>query len=222
MSYKVLLLSTGLLFTFCHQEEKPVPAPAAGTPVERLVDGNLAFRRSISRTEIEALAHGQHPFAVVVSCSDSRVPPELVFDQGLGDLFVVRTAGNIVGEYELGSIEYAVANLHTPVIIVLGHDECGAIHAFHEHKNDDLPGHIQSIIDYIDHEEELKNIDEASPACMKLLVKGNVLHGVHVLKQDPMLAALVKQRKLTILGAVYHLSNGSVELLQDTSANFER
>lgn len=219
MTYKVLLFSTGLLLLACHHEEKPALAPAAGPSVERLIDGNLAFRKSVPRSEIEALAHEQHPFAVVVSCSDSRVPPELIFDQGLGDLFVVRTAGNIVGEYELGSIEYAVANLHTPVIIVLGHDECGAIHAFHEHKNDKLPGYIQSIVDYIKQEKELKNIDESSPSCMRLLVKGNVLHGVHVLKQDPMLANLIRQEKLTIVGAVYHLSDGSVEILQDTPVN---
>lgn len=215
MSYKILLLSTGLFLSLCDHDEKPVPQSVPATSYQRLVEGNLSFRKSVRREEIETLAHGQHPFAVIVSCSDSRVPPELVFDQGLGDLFVVRTAGNVVGEYELGSIEYAVSNLHTPIVIVLGHDECGAIHAYHEHKNDKLPGHIQSIVDYMRQEEELKNINEASASCMKLLVRGNVLHGVHVLKKDPLLANLVRQKKLTIAGAIYHFSDGSVEMLQD-------
>jgi carbonic anhydrase len=109
-------------------------------------------------SRIRDLKKGQHPFAVVVSCSDSRVPPELIFDQGLGDIFVIRTAGNIIGEYELGSIEYAIEHLKAHLIVVLGHDNCGAVSAFIEHKHNKLDNHIQAIIDYIKAEPEQAEI----------------------------------------------------------------
>lgn len=101
-----------------------------------LIDGNLRFTsgkplsKDLSSTRrVDLMKNGQHPFAVILSCSDSRVPPELLFDQALGDLFVVRVAGNVVSPVELGSVEYAVEHLKTPLIVVLGHEECGAVTA---------------------------------------------------------------------------------------------
>jgi carbonic anhydrase len=90
---------------------------------------------------------GQHPFAVILTCSDSRVPPEVIFDQGIGDLFVIRNAGNIVDDVVIGSIEYAVEHLHTPLVIVLGHQQCGAVTA--ALKGGKATGHIASVIEKI-------------------------------------------------------------------------
>jgi len=124
-------------------------------PLGLLIEGNTRFKENHpihpdqTMARIRELKKGQHPFAVIISCSDSRLPPELIFDQGLGDLFVVRNAGNIISDYEIGSVEYAVEHLETKLIVVLGHKQCGAIEAYIEHKHDSVKNHIQSIIDYI-------------------------------------------------------------------------
>src|SRR6059036_1627413 len=96
----------------------------------------------------EELAKSQHPFAVVLGCSDSRVPPEIVFDQGLGDLFVLRVAGNVINDESLGSIEYAVDHLAVRLIVVLGHQRCGAVKAEKDTiaAKGEAPGHIQSLV----------------------------------------------------------------------------
>ena len=93
-----------------------------------------------SDTRVRELVSGQHPHAVVLSCADSRVPPEIVFDQGLGDLFTVRVAGNIAGDAEIASIEYAIEHLHTPLVVVMGHQSCGAVAAAIE--GGEAPGHL--------------------------------------------------------------------------------
>lgn len=124
-------------------------ADASAEYWKRLVDGNRRFvtgkvvHPNQSMARIEETAGGQHPFAVVVTCSDSRVPPEILFDQGLGDLFVIRSAGEVVTEVELGSIEYAVEHLGTTYVVVLGHERCGAVDA--TLKGGDLPPNIEAI-----------------------------------------------------------------------------
>src|SRR4029434_4161599 len=115
-----------------------------------LKEGNLRFATSeVSQSKPTAArraesAQAQHPFAIIVGCADSRVPPELVFDQNLGDLFVIRTAGNLVDDHALGSIEYAVPRLATSLIVVLGHSSCGAVTAALE--SDHAPGHVDSLV----------------------------------------------------------------------------
>src|SRR4051795_13565486 len=133
------------------------PAPARSLPADRalarLLEGNGRYARHKEQHPDETLARrkeletGQHPFAVILSCADSRVPPELVFDQGLGDLFVIRVAGNIADDDVLGSIEYAVEHLHTKLILVLGHEKCGAVSAAVEGNHD--PGHLESLLSAI-------------------------------------------------------------------------
>src|SRR6478736_4693898 len=106
------------------------------SPLQKLEEGNKRFAsgKPIHPDEtlerLRELKKGQHPFATIISCSDSRVPAELVFDQGLGDIFSIRTAGNVMGDYELGSIEYAVEHLDCKLIVVMGHENCGAIQAY--------------------------------------------------------------------------------------------
>ncbi len=132
-----------LLFTSLQaQESRPTPEQA----LDNLKQGNQRFvnfktkHPNLGSERRQSLKSGQEPFAVIVSCSDSRVPPEIIFDQGLGDLFVVRSAGNTVDKLGIGSIEYAVAVLDTHFIVVLGHSKCGAVSAVMSGKS--LPGHI--------------------------------------------------------------------------------
>ena len=130
-------------------------------PLEALKAGNQRFmsghpvhpHETLKR--LRDLKKGQYPHTVVVSCSDSRVPPELIFDQGLGDIFSVRTAGNVIGDYELGSIEYAVEHLGCKLVVVLGHEECGALKAYLGHRDGEISSdHIMSIVTYLENEEE--------------------------------------------------------------------
>lgn len=169
---------------------------------------------------LRSLEKGQNPFAVVISCSDSRVPPELIFDQGLGDLFTIRNAGNIIGDYELGSIEYAVEHLHVPLVIVMGHSNCGAIGAYLEHQHDSIPNHIQKIVNYIKAEPEEKQVNRKSKNYYEASIKANVLHGVHVLKTaDPVMAEMLKHKEIKIVGAIYDMHSGKVNFLESEELN---
>jgi carbonic anhydrase len=161
---------------------------------------------------IRELKKGQSPFVVIVSCSDSRVPPELIFDQGFGDVFSIRTAGNIIGDYELGSIEYAVEHLHCKLIVVLGHEDCGAIQAYASSENEKHNGdHIQDLVNYIASEEEEKNVPDSLKSNIDILVKANITHAVNLLgSSTPVLKSLVDKNEIKIIGAYYDLDNGKV------------
>ena len=197
----------------------PTDPIAENTPqndeLTRLLKGNDQFRLDESKEKISSLQHRQLPFAVVITCSDSRVSPELIFHQGLGELFVIRTAGNIIGEYELGSIEYAIESFHTKLIIVLGHENCGALTAYvkHDHK---LRGHIETIVDYIEREEEELNLSVEDRHNIKLATNANILHAVNLLKKsEPILTEHIRDKQLKIIGALYHLSDGHVEIISE-------
>ncbi len=185
----------------------------------RLLEGNRRFMEGQpahpdqTLERIRELKKGQHPFAVVVSCSDSRVPPELIFDQGLGDIFSVRTAGNVIGDYELGSIEYAVEHLGCQLVIVLGHEQCGAVSAFLQHESDSHD-HIQSILHYLESEPEEKALPDSLKHSLYAAIQANILHGVHLLRtSEPVLRPLVEAKKLTIIGALYQIETGKVVIL---------
>jgi carbonic anhydrase len=187
------------------------------SPLDRLKEGNEKFIKGHaihpdeSLNRIKELKEGQKPFAVVISCSDSRLPPELIFDQGLGDIFSIRTAGNVIGDFELGSIEYAVEHLHCKLIVVLGHENCGAIQAYATSKNERHENHIQNLIDYIAAEEEEKSIPDSLKSDTDVLVNANIQHGVNLLNSStPVLKELVDGNELTIIGAYYDLDNGKV------------
>lgn len=176
---------------------------------------------------VKDLTEGQHPFAIVISCSDSRVTPEIIFDQGLGDVFSIRTAGNVMADYEEGSIEYAADHLGTKLVVVLGHTHCGAIKAFmdikqegeadehHAHGHGEL-GHIQSIIDKLDSEEEECEVFKCPDSDLyDKAIRANVAHGVKQLKKcDPFLSRMYKDHKIDIVGAIYHIESGEVEFLE--------
>lgn len=217
-----------LLLTNCqHKRENPVTtsitlAEDSINPIQRLIDGNNRFMSGHpihpdeSLERIRELKKGQHPFAVIVSCSDSRVPPELVFDQGLGDLFTIRTAGNVIGDYELGSIEYAIEHAKAKLVVVLGHENCGALTAFINHKGCKTTNHdhIESILKYISEEKEIATIPDSLKTNINYAVNKNVLHGVNFLSEsEPILAPLVNNKKIQIIGAIYDLDTGKVNFV---------
>lgn len=155
------------------------------------------------------LTSGQNPHAEILSCSDSRVPPEIIFDQGLGDLFVVRVAGNVATEVELGSLEYGAEHLHVPLLVVLGHQHCGAVTAAVEGNN--ASGHINALIKLLSPAVEK---GRAMPGdLVDNSVKANVEMVVKQLGADPILRELVHEGKLRIVGSVYSLDSGAVTWL---------
>lgn len=216
----VLLLFLNISCT--SQQDNSGNKDNAKDPLELILEGHKRFienhpihpHQTLDR--IRELKKGQHPFAAVISCSDSRIPPELIFDQGLGDLFVVRNAGNIISDYELGSIEYAVEHLGTKLIIVLGHKQCGAIKAFIDHKHDQVHNHIQNIIDYIKSEPEEAEIEaEVSDYYDKAII-ANIKHGIHVIEQsEPILKKFVQSGKVKVVGMLYDVETGHLEIIEN-------
>jgi carbonic anhydrase len=216
------LLFTSVFSCAPKQNEKQVELTGFEEGLIRLIEGNARFTTNHpihpnqTLEKLRELEKGQHPFAVVISCSDSRVPPELIFDQGFGDLFIIRNAGNIIGDYEIGSVEYAVEHLESKLVIVLGHSNCGAIGAYLEHQHDSIPNHIQSIVDYIKSEPEEIALDKNSSNLFNEAVKANVLHGVNLLQHsDPVLKELIEKKELKIMGAVYDMHTGKVNFIAD-------
>jgi len=159
------------------------------------------------------LASGQHPHAEVLSCSDSRVPPELLFDQGLGDLFIVRVAGNVASDTELGSLEYGAEHLHVPLLVVLGHQHCGAVAAAVE--GGVAEGHIGALVNLL-HPAVEKTRGLPGDA-VENVVRANVEMVVKQLRAStPVLAGLVSKGELRVVGAVYSLDTGEVTWLPDS------
>jgi carbonic anhydrase len=190
--------------------------PADKSPMRQLEAGNHRFVSGVplhpnqSSDHRGNLAAGQSPMAVVVSCSDSRVPPEMVFDQGLGDLFVVRTAGEVVDDQAIGSVEYAVEHLHAHLIVVMGHDACGAVAA--TIAGGDAPGHIGSIVKAIQPAVDKARKDQGD--LLDNAINENVRLVVSQLKKaDPILSHEVETGELKIVGARYNLSTGQVQWL---------
>lgn len=204
------------LFFSCRQKQEEDQINILA-PLDKLKAGNERFvsghpvHPDETLNRIRELKKGQDPFVVLVSCSDSRVPPELIFDQGLGDVFSIRTAGNIIGDYELGSIEYAVEHLHCKLIVVLGHETCGAIQAYATSGNGKHNDHIQKLVDYIAAEEEEEIIPDSLRSDIDTLVKANITHGVNLLRSSiPVLKPLVDKNEIKIIGAYYDLDSGKV------------
>ena len=194
------------------------PAVAPTEAISKLKEGNGRYtggnlqhpgQTAERRTE---LANTQHPFATIVSCSDSRVPPEIVFDQGLGDLFIVRVAGNVINDEGLGSIEYSVDHLGTRLILVLGHQSCGAVKAARETiaAKGKAPGHIESLVMAIKPAVEATAKDD-----LDTTVKANVKNVVQALRSStPILKAKVDSGEIQVIGGYYSLDTGAVTFLE--------
>ena len=195
------------------------PSVAASEAISKLKGGNGHYtsgtlhhpgQTAERRTE---LANTQHPFATILSCSDSRVPPEIVFDQGLGDLFIVRVAGNVINDEGLGSIEYSVDHLGTRLILVLGHQSCGAVKAARETiaAKGKAPGHIESLVTAIKPAVEATAKDD-----LETTVKANVKNVVQALRSStPILKAEVDSGKIQVIGGYYSLETGAVTFLDE-------
>jgi carbonic anhydrase len=183
---------------------------------ERFIKGQPESPRRLPKDYVP-LATAQFPEAVILACADSRVPPEILFDQGVGDLFVVRVAGNVVGgtgAVVKGSIEYAVAVLNVPLIMVLGHSNCGAVKSAIEHidQNDSLPGAIEGLVNLI--KPAVTEVRGKPGDKLANAIRANVRLGVERLKTlDPILASPVSAGKLKIVGATYDLATGRVEMV---------
>src|SRR5947208_1778527 len=195
--------------------EQPAVDPAEA--IDKLKEGNGRYasgklQHPGQTTERRAeLTKDQHPFAVIVSCSDSRVPPEIVFDQGLGDLFVVRVAGNVIDDHGLGSIEYAVDHLGARLIVVLGHQSCGAVKAAKETiaAKSKAPGHIQSLVTAIQ-----PAVEATAKSDLGATVEANVKNVVQALRTStPILKPKVDSGEVQVIGGYYSLDTGAVTFL---------
>lgn len=200
-----------------HEAKGPTPDQA----LQRLLDGNARFvagkadHPNQDTTRRAALVKGQTPFAVIVGCSDSRVSPELVFDQGLGDLFAVRVAGNVVDVDVAGSVEYGVEHLHAPLVLVLGHQKCGALIAamLPQSDREKETKDIQAILNQI--QPALKEVDPHLSEDQRLNagIEANARQSMKILAALPRLASGINDKSLRIVSAVYELGTGKVNLL---------
>lgn len=197
--------------------------PMSKDPVTRLRDGNRRFveGRTVARDfvhERPALTAGQHPYAIILTCSDSRVPPELLFDESLGQLFVVRDAGNVVDPVVLGSIEYAAEHLHTGLLVVLGHEACGAVNA--TIKGGEVPPNIGQIVKRIAPPVETVKARKLSGVKLdSVCIHENVRYQVaQVTGQSALLKSMVEEGHLRILGATYSLTTGGVTFIEAPQA----
>jgi carbonic anhydrase len=206
------------------------PAPAAGadpgisadeamrvlkTGNARYVDGKLQHPHQDRVRRAMTAAQGQHPLAAVLTCSDSRVPAEIIFDQGIGDIFVVRVAGNVAATDEVGSIEYAVDHLAAPLVVVLGHSQCGAVGAVLE--NAKLPPNIAGLLAPI--KPAVDKAREANPqAAKEVLLKAAITDNVwqameDILRLSPIIREKVRDSQVQVVGALYDLDSGQVQWL---------
>jgi carbonic anhydrase len=205
------------------KETKAPPKPenvlSPDAALDRLMKGNTRYidgvtKRHDFKHEREALSKGQNPFAAVLSCADSRIAPELCFDTARGDVFVCRVAGNFADEEIIASFEYAVHVLNAPLIMVLGHEACGAVDATIKSIKDGttLPGHLPALVHAL-----TPAVDAAQKQPGDLLanaIRGNVAMNVDRLKTTaPILKAAVDDKKIRVVGGIYELKTGRVELL---------
>ena len=204
------------------KSEKPVPKPenvmSPDAALERLIKGNERYIDGVSRRhdfkhEREALSTGQNPFAAILSCADSRIAPEYCFDTARGDLFVCRIAGNFASDEMIASLEYAVQVLNAPLIMVLGHEACGAVDATIKSVKDGttLPGHLPSLVAAL--KPAVDAVKGDSGDMLANATKRNVGLNVERLKTTaPILQSFADDKKIRVVGGIYALKSGKVEM----------
>jgi len=187
-------------------DQQNLPAQA----LHRLLQGNALYVSASANSgdvsvaqRVHTAENGQHPYAVIVTCSDSRVPPEHIFHAGIGELFVIRTAGNVIGPYELGSIEYGADHLNAALVLVLGHTQCGAVDAA---LHGGAHGHIRDITDEI-----CSCLPEGCTAEQAQI--HNVRHSIARIRQSSLMQRLEAEKKTAVLGAIYDIRTGVVTVL---------
>ncbi len=179
---------------------------------QRYISGKVAQHDLGEDRRTELSTNGQHPFAVIVGCSDSRIPPEVIFDQALGDIFVVRVAGNIMDEVALGSVEYGVEHLQTPLLVVLGHEQCGAVKATVD--GGEAPGSIGAIVRKIQPSvDKARNSGATGNDLYEKATDENIQATIAEIKESPVVKELIHEGKLTVVAAKYHLLSGKVSFM---------
>lgn len=211
--YSLGFLLLVLVASSCNDALKETPALST---IEQLTLGNQRFLNNQSihphqnKAAVLANEKAQHPFAVVITCSDSRVSPEIVFDQGIGDLFVIRNAGNLITDIDMGSVEYAVEHLKTKLIIVLGHSECGAIKAFVENvdtkKLEPKHDHIEDIINTLKKEDEEKQVPRPYKTHLNECIVANIKHSTNQILKN----TWIDQKEIQVIPMLYDIHTGRV------------
>lgn len=216
------LIALTLLLPFSAFAETETPAITSAEAMQKLENGNQRFlegkKVSLDIDEArrkETAQKGQHPFATVITCSDSRLPVEIIFGQGIGDIFVIRVAGNVCNVDEAASAEYAADHLGTPVLVVLGHSKCGAVTAVAKgadlHGN--LPALVRGIFPAVETAKKTHPGAEGD-ALVTAAIEANVWQSIEdLLKKSPIVAKRVRDEKLKIVGAVYDIEDGRVHWL---------
>ena len=198
-----------------HAQAQSQPV-ASDTPLQKLMEGNKRFveqKREYpdqSAARLKEIASGQHPFATILGCADSRVPAEIIFDQGMGDLFVVRVAGNVVNPEVIGSLEYATSVVGTQLLMIIGHERCGAV--TEAVKGDILPGNIASFVNDI--KQAVERVRNQPGDFIDNAVIANVQLQIELLKKrSKIITQLIKEGKLKVVGARYDLDTGEVKII---------
>lgn len=217
------LAATTLRGTSAFAAPRATPAPPPDQVLHMLLEGNQRFTAGAithprrAPADFKPLATGQAPIACVIACSDSRVTPEILFDVGIGDLFIVRVAGNYVngaGTSVKGSVEYAVAELGVSLVMILGHSQCGAVKAAIEHLHDQnaLPGAINDLVNSI--KPAVLAAQKQPGDLLENSIRANVRRGADRLDDfEPIIAPAVKSGKIKVVGGVYDLATGKVQML---------
>ena len=197
------------------------PNISSDEAMQRLIAGNERFRSGaahqwqLPREKLIELSHSQHPYATILGCSDSRVPPEWIFDAGLGELFVIRVAGNVLSTGVLGSLQYAKSHLRTPLFVILGHEGCGVVKAALETRTQGIQhrSRIQILVDTI-----LPDLPESDPSAspeiqLSHAVEANVRRILREIRATPEVKARAAGIDMKLVGAVYELESGNVRWL---------
>lgn len=190
-----------------------IPNLPADIALHRLKEGNYRFANyqmkhpNINKNRRDKLIIGQHPFAVILSCSDSRVVPEIIFDQGLGDIFVIRNAGNVTDEHVLGSIEYALHHLGVRLVVVLGHESCGAVGAAMKEEKESPA--IESIKESI--KPAVCKCKEANTYIYENVIKTNAQLNAKEILEDKELSDYIKKHDIKVIPAYYSITNSTVD-----------
>ncbi|MEH2028746.1 MAG: carbonic anhydrase [Nostoc sp.] len=219
-AFGMMLTASDLLWRVEQAKAAEIPStsPESLSPdaaLQKLIEGNQRFvdhhpqYPDQSALRLQEVAQAQHPFATILSCADSRVPAEIVFDQGIGDIFDVRIAGNIATHEAIGSIEYAVVLLGSPLLMVMGHERCGAVTAAVQ--NESLLGDISTFVKAI--KPAVKKVENQPGDAVENAVVANVQYQIERLKHSKLLTEQVQSGKLKIVGGRYDLDTGRVNII---------
>lgn len=215
MNKKTKITAAVIILSFIALPVYVKSIPGAADSIKSLFDGNSRFLKKADKKLMAELSKGQHPYAVVVTCSDSRVSPEIIFDENLGKVFVVRTAGNVVDDVALGSVEYAVEHLHVPLVIVMGHQSCGAVKAAIETKGEP-EGNIGEIIKMIlPSVKKVKSTAKADENIETKVVIENVKNVMNnITSKSKIMKEEVKHGKVQVVGFYYSIETGKAEKVE--------